>query len=171
MSCQVKVFPQHGNRGRLVVAIFISLTRRSTRWDGKPLGWPILFILVAGDSERTVAMLRLIWTISVRVRTIMRRYMPTNIALDAFRSRRGLKWGIPGMLLAIPYFYAASLLTALIDGGASKWLFAFTVILIWDAFKFIAMGPVSIVTLLRVRAAESRQRRALRRPVGPLIHL
>ena len=75
------------------------------------------------------------------------------------------------MLLAIPYLYAASLLTALIDGGASKWLFAFTVILIWDAFKFIAMGPVSIVTLLRVRAAESRQRRTLRRPVGPLIHL
>jgi hypothetical protein len=155
----------------LVVAIFISLTRRSTRWDGKPLGSPILFILVAGDSERTVAMLRLIWTISVHVRTFMRRYMPTNIALDALRSRRGLKWGIPGMLVAIPYLYAASLLTALIDGGASKWLFAFTVILIWDAFKFVAMGPVSFVTLLRVRAAESRQRRALRRPVGPLIHL
>ena len=169
MSCQV--FPQHGTRGRLVVAIFISLTRRSTRWDGKPLGWPILFILIAGDSERTVAMLRLIWTISVHVRTILRRYMPTNIALDALCSRRGLKWGIPGMLLAIPYLYAASLLTALIDGGASKWLFAFTVILIWDAYKFIAMGPVSIVTLLRVRAAESRQRRTLRRPVGPLIHL
>jgi len=155
----------------LVVVIFISLPRRWTRWDGKSLGWPILFILVAADSERTVAMLRLIWTISVHVRTIMRRYMPTNIALDALRSRRGLKWGIPAMLLAIPYLYAASLLTALIDVGAPKWLFAVTAILIWDAFKFIAMGPVSLVTLLRVCLAESRQRRALRRPVGPLIHL
>jgi hypothetical protein len=120
---------------------------------------------------RTVAVLRLIWTASVHVRTIMRRYMPTNIALDGLRSRRGLKWGIPAMLLAIPYLYTASLLTALIDSGAPRWLFAFTVILIWDAFKFIAMGPVSLVALLHVRAAESRQHRALRRPVGPLTHL
>ncbi len=116
-------------------------------------------------------MLRLIWTISVHVRTIMRRYMPTNIALDALRSRRGLKWGIPAMLLAIPYLYAASLLTALIDDGAPRCLFAITVILIWDAFKFIAMGPTSLVTLIRVRAAGSRERRALRRPVGPLVRL
>ena len=36
----------------------------------------------------------------------MRRYMPTNIALDALRSRRGLKWGIPAMLIAILYLYA-----------------------------------------------------------------
>ncbi len=153
------------------MATSISLTRRQTRWDGEPLSWPILFILVAADSERTLAMLRPIWTISVHVRTIMRRYMPTNIALDALRSRRGLKWGIPAMLLAIPYLYAASLLTALIDNGAPGWLFAFTVILIWDAFKFIAMGPVSLVTLIRVRASESRERRALRRSVGPLVRL
>lgn len=155
----------------MVPAIFISLPRRWMRWDGEPLGWPILFILVAADSERTVAVLRLIWTVSVRVRTIMRRYMPTNIALDALRSRRGLKWGIPAMLLAIPYLYAASLLMALIHGGAPRRLFAVTVILIWDSFKFIAMGPVSLVALLRVRAAESRERRALRRPVGPLVRL
>lgn len=101
----------------------------------------------------------------------MRRYMPTNIAIDALRSRHGLKWGIPAMLVAIPYLYAASLLTALIHGGAPKWLFAFTLVLIWDALKFIIMGPVSLLTLLRVRAAESRQRRALRRPVGPLVRL
>lgn len=116
-------------------------------------------------------MLRLIWTISVYLRTFMRRYMPSNIALDALRSRRGLNWGIPAMLIAIPYLYAASLLTSLIASGAPRWLFAVTLILIWDALKFVIMGPVSLVTLLRVRAAESRQRRALRRPVGPLVRL
>lgn len=155
----------------MVVTISISLSRRRTRWDGKHLGWTIFIILIAADSERSVAMLRLIWVITVHVRTIMRRYMPTNTALDALRSRRGLKWGIPAMLLAIPYLYAESLLTALIDVGAPKWLFAVTAILVWDAFKFIAMGSVSLVTLLRVCLAEARQRRALRRPVGPLIHL
>lgn len=116
-------------------------------------------------------MLRLIWIISVHLRAFMRRYMPANIAIDALRSRHGLKWGIPAMLVAIPYLYGASLLTALIHGGAPKWLFAFTLVLIWDALKFIIMGPVSLLTLLRVRAAESRQRRALRRSVGPLVRL
>lgn len=75
-------------------------------------------------------MLRLIWTISVYLRTLMRRYVPTNIALDALRSRRGLKWGIPAMLTAIPYLYAASLLTSSIDSGGPRWLFALTIVLI-----------------------------------------
>ncbi|WP_257478506.1 sulfate permease [Acidipropionibacterium jensenii] len=116
-------------------------------------------------------MLRLIWTISVHLRTFMRRYTPTNTALDALRSRHGLKWGIPAMLIAIPYLSGASILTSLIDGGAPRWLYAVTLVLIWDALKFIIMGPVSLVMLLRVRATESRQRRALRRPVGPLVRL
>ena len=154
-----------------MLTTFTCLTHRPMRWGGEPLGWPILFILVAADSERTVAMLRLIWTISVYLRTLMRRYMPTNIALDALRSRRGLKWGIPAMLIAILYLYAASLLTSLIDSGAPRWLFAVTILLVWDALKFIVMGPVSLATLLKVRAAESRERRALRRPVGPLVRL
>lgn len=116
-------------------------------------------------------MFRLIWTISVHLRAFMRRYMPTNIALDALRSRRGLKWGVPAMLIALPYLYAASILTSLIDDGAPKWLYAIAIVLIWDAFKFITMGPVSLVTLFRVRAAESRVLRQLRRPVGPLVRL
>jgi hypothetical protein len=61
-------------------------------------------------------MLRIIWVISIHLRNFMRRYMPTNILLDAIRTRRGLKWGVPAMLLAIPYLLAASVCTALIDG-------------------------------------------------------
>ena len=53
-------------------------------------------------------MIRLIWSASVHIRYFMRRYMPTNVALDAIRTRRGLKWGLPAMLLTLPYFYAAS---------------------------------------------------------------
>lgn len=94
-----------------MVAASASPTHRQTRWDGELLSWPILFILVAADSERTVAVLRLIWTISVHLRTFMRHYTPTNIALDALRTRHGLKWGVPAMLIAIPYLYTASLLT------------------------------------------------------------
>lgn len=36
-------------------------------------------------------MFRLIWALSVRARYFLRRYMPTNILLDAIRTRRGLR--------------------------------------------------------------------------------
>lgn len=40
-------------------------------------------------------MIRLLWALSAHARYYLRRYMPTNIALDAIRTRRGLKWGTP----------------------------------------------------------------------------
>lgn len=104
-------------------------------------------------------MLRIIWFISIHLRNFMRRFMPTNILLDAIRTRRGLKWGVPAMLLAIPYLLAAGVCTALIDGGASRWLYVVALVCIWNALKFIVIGPVSAVILLRVRNAERRNRR------------
>lgn len=67
-------------------------------------------------------MLRLLWTLSVHTRNFLRRYMPTNRLLDAIRTRHGLKWGIPAMLLAIPYLLAAAVFRNLIEGGESGWL-------------------------------------------------
>ncbi|WP_258075394.1 hypothetical protein [Rathayibacter sp. AY1E3] len=55
-------------------------------------------------------MLRLIWILSIYVRSFMRRFMPTNIALVALRTRRGLKWGVPAMLLAVGYIWVARIL-------------------------------------------------------------
>ena len=62
-------------------------------------------------------MIRLLWALSAHARYYLRRYMPTNIALDAIRTRRGLKWGILAMLLAVPYFLAANYCITLIEGG------------------------------------------------------
>lgn len=67
-------------------------------------------------------MFRLLWAASVRTRYYLRRYMPTNVALDAIRTRRGLKWGVPAMLLAVPYLVAASVCTSLIADGSPGWL-------------------------------------------------
>lgn len=111
-------------------------------------------------------MFRLIWIGSVYTRYFLRRYMPTNILLDLIRTRRGLKWGGPAMLLAIPYLYVASLLTVLLEDGAPGWLHVLVVLCIWNAMKFAIMGPVSVVLLLRVRAAEWRERRMSRRSVA-----
>lgn len=63
-------------------------------------------------------MIRLIWAASVRTRYLLRRYMPTNILLDAIRTRRGLKWSVPAMLLAIPYLLIANVCVQLIEEGA-----------------------------------------------------
>lgn len=52
--------------------------------------------------ERNEIVIRLLWTGSVHTRNFLRQYMPTNILLDAICTPRGLKWGVPAMLLAIP---------------------------------------------------------------------
>ncbi|MGD7708137.1 sulfate permease [Microlunatus sp. Y2014] len=106
-------------------------------------------------------MIRLLWAASVRTRCYLRRYMPTNIALDAIRTRRGLKWGVPAMLLAAPYVLAASICTNLIAGGAPGCLNLLVLLFIWNAIKFIIMGPISLVLLIRARLQETvAQRRA-----------
>lgn len=114
-------------------------------------------------------MFRLIWIASVHTRNFLRSYMPTNVLLDAIRTRRGLKWGVPAMLLAVPYLYVASLLTVLIEDGAPGWLNVPVVLWIWNAMKFAFMGPVSVILLLRARAAEWRQRRIVRRSVAAVV--
>lgn len=115
-------------------------------------------------------MFRLIWIASVHICYFLRRYMPSNIVLDAIRTRRGLKWGVPAMLLAVPYLYAASVVTVLITDGAAGWLHLVTLALVWSAMKFIIMGPVSLLRLVRMKAAEARGRRAARRAVVAIGH-
>lgn len=97
-------------------------------------------------------MLRLLWAASVRTRYFLRRYMPTNIALDLIRTRRGLRWGIPAMLLAAPYLLAASICTNLIAEGGPGWLNLLVLLFIWNAMRFLIIGPVSLVLLVRARA-------------------
>lgn len=117
-------------------------------------------------------MFRSMWTASVHTRYFLSRYMPTNIALDAIRTRRGLKWGVPAVLLTIPYLYAASVLRVLIEGGGPGWLHLVVLVLVWNALKFIITGPLSVVLLIHARGHESRRDRpnprCPHRPRGPL---
>lgn len=99
-------------------------------------------------------MIRLLWNVSIDVRGFLRRYMPTNILLDAIRTRRGLKWGVPAMLLAVPYLVAASICTNLITEGGPGWLNLLVILLLWDALKLIVMGPVSAMQLARRQMLE-----------------
>lgn len=111
-------------------------------------------------------MIRLLWALGARTHCFLRRYMPTNILLAVIRMRGGLKWGIPAMLLAVPYLIAASICTHLIAGGAPGWLNLLVVLFIWDALKFAIAGPLSFILLLRSRALEAAERRRARRQSG-----
>lgn len=113
-------------------------------------------------------MIRLLWAISVRTRYFIRRYMPTNIALDAIRTRRGLKWGVPAMLLAAPYLLLASICTNLVADGGPGWINLLVILFVWNALKFIVMGPISLVLLARVRIQEAAARRRARRQDAPI---
>ena len=113
-------------------------------------------------------MLRLIWALSVHTRYFLLRHRPTNL-LDTIRTRRGLRWGLPAMLLAIPYLYAANLCVQLIPDGGPGWLHLLVMLFTCNAMKFAIMGPVSFVLLLRARlrehAARRREERADHRPM------
>lgn len=108
-------------------------------------------------------MLRLLWNLSNRVRMFLRTYMPTNILLDALRTRRGLKWGVPATLIGVQYLLGAWLLTVWIADGAPGWLKLFVLLFIWNALKFLVNCPITLVVLIRARLAERRDRRLVER--------
>lgn len=108
--------------------------------------------------ERPV-MFRLIWTLSVRTRDYLHRYMPSNRLLAAIRTRRGLKWGIPAMLVALPYLLIASICSGSAADGGPGWLHLIVLWACWNALKFIIMGPVSVALLIRARLREAAVRR------------
>lgn len=108
-------------------------------------------------------MIRSIWTVSTFVHAVLQRCAPTNMVLGRIRRRRGLKWGIPAMLLAVPYLIVASLCSAAVGDGASGWLNLIILLCLWNAMKFIVAGPVAVVLLLRARHREAVARRASER--------
>ena len=107
-------------------------------------------------------MFRLLWAASVHTRSFLRRYMPTNILLDAIRTRRGLKWGVPAMLMAVPYLIAASTCAVWVANGGPGWANVFVLLFGWNALKFIVMGPISVVLLVRARVADRNRQRQTR---------
>ncbi|WP_227000704.1 sulfate permease [Protaetiibacter intestinalis] len=113
-------------------------------------------------------MIRLLWELSAHARYYLRRYMPTNIALDAIRTRRGLKWGLPAMLLAAPYLLGVYYCVTVVEDGGPGWLNLVVLLFCWNALKFLAIGPISVILIVRIRIREAfagrgalRQREAL----------
>ncbi|WP_241980389.1 sulfate permease [Cryobacterium sp. Hh11] len=92
--------------------------------------------------------------------------MPTAIVIDAIKTRRGLKWGVPAMLLAVPYALIAVYFRAQIDAGGPGWLNLLVLLCLWNALKLLLIGPISLLKLLAVRVREAV---AHRRMTGTLL--
>jgi hypothetical protein len=104
-------------------------------------------------------MIRLLLAGSIAVHDLLRHYPPTNVIRDLVRTRQGLKWGMPAMLLAVPYFAIAYWLTTLLADGAPGWLNLLVLVCIWSGIKMLWLGPISLVLLARARAHEFAVRR------------
>lgn len=84
------------------------------------------------------------------------QYAPTNLLISAILyTRRGLKWGIPAMLvLGGGYLYAIAICVTIIDRGGPGALYLLVLLFGWNACKFLWLGPVSLVWLVRSRRQE-----------------
>lgn len=91
-----------------------------------------------------------------RIYAFFQRTMPTNILIRATHTRRGLKWGVPAMLLAVVYVVLGAALAQWVAGGAPGWINLLVLVCLWNALKFVVNGPVTLVRLVRVRAIERR---------------
>ena len=103
-------------------------------------------------------MFGLILGATARAHYALLRFMPTNIALDAIHTRRGLKWGVPAMLLAVPYTFAMVVCVGLVENGGSSWLNLLALLFAWNSLKFLVAGPATLIRLVRVRGQEARRR-------------
>ena len=91
-----------------------------------------------------------------RIYAFFQRSMPTNILIRATHTRRGLKWGVPAMLLAVVYIVIAAALAQWVAGGAPGWINLLVLLCLWNALKFVVNGPITFCRLLRTRTLERR---------------
>ena len=95
-----------------------------------------------------------------RIYAFFQRSMPTNILIRATHTRRGLKWGVPAMLLAVVYIVIAAALAQWVAGGAPGWINLLVLLCLWNALKFAVNGPITVGRLVRIRALERRYQSA-----------
>ena len=108
-------------------------------------------------------MFELLLAATARSYFFLRRFMPTALAIDAINTRRGLKWGVPAMLLAVPYALAAVYFRAQIEAGGPGWLNLLVILCLWNTLKLLLIGPISLLKLMAVRVREAVARRRMAR--------
>lgn len=104
-------------------------------------------------------MLTLIFRFVSRLLEFMLRFSLGLRLLARLRRRDGLKWGIPAMLIAVPYWAVAVGLAQFIQSGGSGWI---NLVVLWCAtlsIAFVVNGPISLTLLGKARITEAYARR------------
>lgn len=91
-----------------------------------------------------------------RIYAFFQRTMPTNMIIRATHTRRGLKWGVPAMLLAVVYVVIGAALAQWVANGAPGWINLLVLVCLWNALKFVVNAPTTVGRLVRSRALERR---------------
>lgn len=73
-------------------------------------------------------------------------------------ARRGLKRGLPAMLLTIAHWLAAKHFIVLMEVGGNAWVSLLVLWAGWNATKSLMIGPISLVLLVCVRVDEATVR-------------
>jgi len=87
--------------------------------------------------------------------------MQFGVPLHEIRTRLGLKWGVPEILLAFWYLGIALLLSAAAQNDGPGWLNILVLVAIWSAWRMLWIGPVIFARLARACSRDSAQRRAI----------
>ena len=106
-------------------------------------------------------MFRFIRMLSIHARDFFQHCVPSNRLLAATRTRQGLKWGVPAMLVAVPYLPVVDACTIPIDCGSpsgSTW----SCCGVAGISSIFFNGPVSLFCLVRAVTRESVTNQAVR---------
>jgi hypothetical protein len=107
-------------------------------------------------------MIALMCNLSVALRRFLRTYMPSNVAIDLLRTRRGLKWALPVALIMVPaYLFASAMASAGVGDSGLGWLNVLVLMFCWNAMKFAWLG---VLFLPRLAAAVTRRLRFAKEP-------
>lgn len=103
-------------------------------------------------------MLTLIFRTLTALVSFLLRFEPGLRLLVRIRRRDGLKWGVPAMLIAVPYFLIASTCVQIIENGGPGLLY---LLVLWSVViggAFILMGPLSLMLLCLANITEAIRR-------------
>lgn len=110
-------------------------------------------------------MLSTIFSGVARCYYFLARFAPGPRLISRILRRDGLKWGVPAMLVAAPYYYVANLIKGLIEQGGDAWLSLPLMCCLVMGTAFLVLGPISLLKLAKARLVEAAQARKLRRQI------
>jgi len=106
-----------------------------------------MFFLIPSFANRSAA----------RLHGFCQRWMPSNVLVRRVRTRAGLRWGIPLVLLGLLYAVAAFVCATLAQHTGIGWWDLGFLLGFWNALKLVGNGLYATVVLLPV--ARLRERR------------